>query len=100
MTRRASLSLLSAAASSVGGAEETSLCFQPARTLARLLREKKISAREVLEAHLKQIARVNPTVNAIVTLVPELALARAKQCDEAAAMGRFFGPLHGLPVAR
>ena len=79
--------------------EETSLCFQPARSLARLLRQKKLSAREVLQAHLRQIARVNPEVNAIVTLVPEQALARAKECDEAAAKGRFFGPLHGLPVA-
>ncbi len=64
-----------------------------------LLRKKKVSAREVLDAHLKHIERVNPQVNAIVTLVPEIAKDRAKQCDEAAAKNKFLGPLHGLPVA-
>jgi amidase len=63
------------------------------------MRRKKLSARELLDAHLTQIERVNPKVNAIVTLVPEIALEKAKQCDEAAARGRFLGPLHGLPVA-
>ena len=37
--------------------------------MARLIRTKKLSAREALAAHLKQIERVNPKVNAIVTLV-------------------------------
>ncbi len=75
------------------------LCFQSATELARLLRRKEVSAREVLGAHMKQIERVNPMVNAIVTLTPELALERAARADEAAARGQFLGPLHGLPVA-
>jgi amidase len=76
-----------------------SLCFESAKSLANLMRQKKLSAREILDAHLKQIERVNPKVNAIVTLVPEQAFAKAKLCDEAAARGRFLGTLHGLPVA-
>ena len=64
-----------------------------------MLAKKKISARELLDVHLKQIARVNPKVNAIVTVVADQAQAKAKECDEAAARGRFLGPLHGLPVA-
>ncbi len=63
------------------------------------MRKKKLSAREVLDAHLQRIDRVNPRVNAIVTLAPDQALAKAKLCDEAAARGRFLGRLHGLPVA-
>src|SRR5712692_2242355 len=52
-----------------------------------------------MQAHLKQIERVNPKVNAIVTLVPEEHLmAQALAADEAAAKGNFKGPLHGLPV--
>ena len=46
----------------------TNLYFLPATELAHRLRKKEISAREVLSAHLTQIERVNPKVNAIVTL--------------------------------
>jgi amidase len=63
------------------------------------MRCKELSAREVLEAHLAQIARVNPQVNAIVTLAPEQAREQALLADEAAARGEFLGPLHGLPIA-
>jgi amidase len=67
--------------------------------MARLIHAKKLSAREVLAAHLKQIERVNPKVNAIVTLVGEQAMAAAAQADEMQARGESLGPLHGLPVA-
>jgi amidase len=67
--------------------------------MARLIRAEKLSAREVLAAHLQQIERVNPKVNAIVTLVPEMAAANAAKADELQARGGELGPLHGLPVA-
>src|SRR5690349_21078062 len=47
------------------------ICFMSAVEMAALLRAKKISSREVMQAHLKQIANINGKVNAIVTLVPE-----------------------------
>jgi amidase len=75
------------------------LCFLSATELAALLRQKKVSAREVMQAHLAQIERVNPKVNAIVTLVAERAMADAAKADEAIAHGRTLGRLHGLPVA-
>ncbi len=75
------------------------LCFQTATDLAALIRTKAVSAREVMEAHLAQIARVNPQVNAIVTLLPERALAAADDADAALAHGEAVGPLHGLPIA-
>jgi amidase len=76
------------------------LCFLPARKMADLIRTKKLSSRELMEAHLQQVARVNPKVNAIVTLVPEDQLmAEAKAADEAVARGEIRGPLHGVPVA-
>ena len=76
-----------------------SLCFMSAVEMARLIRNKKLSAREALAAHLRQIERVNPEVNAIVTLVPEVAAADAAKADEMQARGELLGPLHGLPVA-
>ena len=75
------------------------LCFLTARELARRIREKEVSCVEVMEAHLAQIERVNPKVNAIVTLVPERAMDGAKAADAALARGDDLGPLHGLPVA-
>lgn len=78
---------------------ENEICFMRARDLAGMIREKRISSREVMQAHLKQIARVNPKVNAIVTLVPEDQLmAQALAADEAATKGNWLGPLHGMPV--
>ncbi len=77
----------------------SSLCFMSAIEMAREIRAKKLSAREALAAHLKQIARVNPKVNAIVTLVPELAAADAAKADEMQAHNEKLGPLHGVPVA-
>ena len=75
------------------------LCFLPATELVAMMRSKKVSAREVMQAHLTQIDRVNPKVNAIVTLVADRAMADAAKADEAIARGRGLGPLHGLPVA-
>jgi amidase len=77
----------------------SSLCLTSAVEMARLIRTKKLSAREALAAHLKQIELVNPEVNAIVTLVPEIAEDAAAKADEMQAHGETLGPLHGLPVA-
>ncbi len=75
------------------------LVFLPANELARRIRMGELSAREVMAAHLAQIERVNPQVNAIVTLDADQALAGAAAADEAQAHGAVLGPLHGLPVA-
>ena len=96
MTRRTAI-ILSAAVHAQTKREE--LCFLSATELARRLRKKEIGARELLDAHLRQIERVNPKVNAIVTLVADQARQAAARADEAAAKNRFRGPLHGLPIA-
>ncbi len=76
------------------------ICFMNAVDMAALLRTKKLSAREVMQAHLKQIANINSKVNAIVTLVPEDQLmAQALAADDVLAKGKSTGSLHGLPIA-
>ena len=70
-----------------GQATASSAHFISAVEMARMIRTKKMSAREALDLHLKQIGRTNPKVNAIVTLVPEMAAADAAKADE-----RFHGP--------
>ena len=78
---------------------ESEIYFLDATTLAGRIRRREVSVREVVEAHLGQIERVNPRVNAIVTLLPEKALRSADSADAALARGDEVGPLHGLPVA-
>ena len=78
---------------------DSSICFMSAIEMARLIRTKKLSAREALAAHMKQIERVNPKVNALVTLAAEMAADAAAKADEMLAHKQTLGPLHGLPVA-
>ena len=75
------------------------LCARPATDLARAIATRELSAVEVMEAHLTRIDEVNPTVNAIVTLLPDEARRGAAAADAAVARGDALGPLHGLPVA-
>src|SRR6202049_736607 len=67
--------------------------------LASLIAAKAVSAVEVLDAHLATIARVNPRLNAIVTLVADGARTLAKDAESAVMRGDALGALHGLPVA-
>jgi amidase len=76
------------------------ICFMTATELAGKIRSRELSAREVMQAHLDQIERLNPRLNAIVTMIePGEALALADAADEALARGDAVGPLHGLPIA-
>jgi amidase len=75
------------------------LVFLTASQLAQVIRERRASAVEVLDAHLKQIEQHNPPLNAIVTLDAEHARQRAREADEALAHGGdVWGPLHGVPI--
>jgi amidase len=75
------------------------LCFSTAVALRDLIRTRRASVAEVLDAHLAQIDRVNPKVNAIVTLRAEDARAEARAADDALARGEELGVLGGLPIA-
>ena len=79
--------------------DDTSLCFLTAVELAQKISSGEISAVETMQAHLAQIEKVNPQVNAIVTLLPERAMEEARKADEKLAKCEEVGPLHGLPVA-
>jgi amidase len=78
----------------------TELCFMTATELVRRIRTRELSCKEVMEAHLTQIERINPVVNAIVTHVShEQIMSRVQAADEAIVRGQEVGPLHGLPIA-
>ena len=65
--------------------------------LALMIGSGSVSSREVVQAHLDRIDRVNPDVNAIVRRLDEQALAAAAEADRAVRQRRPLGPLHGVP---
>jgi len=65
--------------------------------IAELIKSGAVSPVEVAEAHLDQIGKLNPHLNAIVTLAPDL-LEKAKEAESALQRGGHVGPLHGVPV--
>ncbi|MEH2235380.1 amidase [Nostoc sp.] len=74
------------------------LVFLAAHQLAKAIRDRQVSSKEVIEAYLSQIAQHNPALNAIVTLDAENAIALSKAADKALAQGENWGVLHGVPI--
>lgn len=65
----------------------------------KALRSRQISCLELATACLDQIAKLNPRLNAFITVIEESARARAKELDRELASGHDRGPLHGIPIA-
>ena len=74
------------------------LTFLSAATLARLIRDGQTSSEEVVRAHLERIGQINPTINAVVVVMADSALADARRLDDEQRRGNIAGPLHGVPV--
>ena len=66
---------------------------------AELIKKRALSPVELVTAHLARIDRLNPRINAFITLTSEAALEQARQAEEAISRGEYFGPLHGIPLA-
>jgi aspartyl-tRNA(Asn)/glutamyl-tRNA(Gln) amidotransferase subunit A len=75
------------------------LCGLTVARAAKALRARELSPLELTEAYLRRIERLNPRVNAYITVTAERALADARRATEELAAGRALGPLHGIPVA-
>jgi hypothetical protein len=63
------------------------------------VRKKKISRIELAKTCLQRIERINPQLNAYITVTAEAALTRARELEAEVRRGRWRGPLHGIPVA-
>jgi len=78
----------------------TEIVMMDATALGSAIRAREVSCEEVMRAHLAQVARLNPTHNAIINLRPEGELIdEARDRDRDLAQGTWHGPLHGLPQA-
>jgi Asp-tRNA(Asn)/Glu-tRNA(Gln) amidotransferase A subunit family amidase len=75
----------------------TELTYKSATQFAQMIRDKKASPLEVVDAHIARIEAVNPKLNAVVQLRADSARADAAKADAALANGDETGPLHGVP---
>ncbi len=75
----------------------TELWSMSAAELAEAIRSRQTSSQEVVEAHLRRIEEVNPSVNAVTVVLGEQALEAAKAADRAVATGSDLPPFHGVP---
>ena len=74
------------------------IALRPAHLLADAIRCREVSSRELLDHYLARVERLNPPLNAVVTLDPEGARSVADAADAALARGEVGGPLHGVPM--
>ena len=77
----------------------TDLCYTPATELARLYRAKKLSPVEVTDAVLARIDRLNPKLNAYLTVTADHARELARAAEARATRGELRGPLDGIPYS-
>ena len=73
------------------------LTQQTLGAIAKLIRDQEVSPVEIAQAHLERISELNPTLNAVVTLAPDV-LERAKEAEAAIVRGDQVGSLHGVPI--
>ena len=78
---------------------EQEICYMSAGALSPMVKSGEISPVEIIEAHLSRIRATEPVLNSFITLLPEEALAAARQAERDIRAGRYRGPLHGIPVA-
>ncbi len=79
--------------------DTTELCFTPATELSRLFRSKALSPVELVDAVLARIEKLNPALNAYLTVTADIARQQAKASEERARRGTLLGPLDGLPYS-
>ena len=77
--------------------DSNGIIYTSAKSMAQAIRDREVSAVELVEAHLARIANVNPKINAVVLLAAERALSEAGDADAALARGESKGALHGVP---
>lgn len=78
-------------------AHREELAFYPVYKLAVLIKSKKITSTELTQLYLERLKKFGDTLQCVITLLEDRALAQAKKADEEIAKGKYRGPLHGIP---
>lgn len=77
--------------------DEEDLAFLPVSELAALLRTRKISSVELTKLYLDRLHRFDEPLKCVVSFMDDVALRQAARADREMAVGRYRGPLHGIP---
>ncbi|NDH61131.1 MAG: amidase, partial [Alphaproteobacteria bacterium] len=78
---------------------DSDLLFTPAAKAAALIRSRKLSPVEYVDAVLQAIERANPRLNCFREVTAKQARIDARRAEEAVSRGEKLGPLHGVPVS-
>lgn len=73
------------------------LAFYPVTALAQLIKTQKITSTQLTELYLNRLKKYGPLLECVITLTEDLALEQARRADEEIAVGKYRGPLHGIP---
>jgi len=73
------------------------IAFAPVTRLSRWIEQRKITSEQLTQIYLKRLQTFDPKLRCVITLTSDLALAQAKKADEEIAVGKYRGPLHGIP---
>ena len=75
------------------------LAFKPASQLRELIINKQVSPVDIIKDSIKRLEELNPTLNAFLTVTPEIAIEEARKAEKAIMSKQNLGLLHGLPIA-
>jgi Asp-tRNA(Asn)/Glu-tRNA(Gln) amidotransferase A subunit family amidase len=78
-------------------ADDAAIAYAPVWRLSQWIAARKLSSERLTSIYIARIARFDPRLRAVITLVPEQALAAARAADAEMAAGHYRGPLHGIP---
>ena len=77
--------------------DKDAIAFLSIRELAGLIKSRQISSVELTKIYLERIKKYDPKLQAFITVTEDLALSQAQKADEEISMGKYKGPLHGIP---
>jgi Asp-tRNA(Asn)/Glu-tRNA(Gln) amidotransferase A subunit family amidase len=73
------------------------MAFAPVTQLSLWVQQRKLSSERLTRLYLARLEQFNPKLRCVITLTRELALSQAKKADQEIAVGKYRGPLHGIP---
>jgi len=99
LSRREFLELSLGGSVMVALGQSSELAGLPLESVSELVRKKSVSPVELVQECLKRIERLNPVLNAFITIDAERSLAQARAAEAELQGGKWRGPLHGIPIA-
>ncbi|HZI15624.1 MAG TPA: amidase [Myxococcus sp.] len=77
--------------------QDEDIAFAPVTALSRWIESRALTSERLTRIYLERIQRLDPKLQCVITLTPELALEQARRADKELAAGKYRGPLHGIP---